>query len=433
MPKQQTSRIYCRVPRRRMRFKSFLWLILGFSILSTGASGWTIALLNGTISSNSNFVGQLSPDADPIVITLPKGAILKEIHAPRNAEILQGQTVATLDSQAMTRRIEQLSAELLHDDMLRECLLVEELPETTFFVDLPQLAQDHARLAHQDCQLMLDEKDQIMSRMDKTKALKIEERSLVDHYISLLSTSLAQDLTPDMRDEDARQALALALLRNKLDLEIANMQFDAGIEGAEWQRDRIERIRILGEQIRTKTELRHHMEALLEQPRLQAPENGVVVQVRNVPRDTAMREDVEMMVLRPNDGIGYSASFVVPHHQLDMVSTGNKVQLTMLGMLDGGPQLTGEVTALTTTNQPAVRATITLDPESVIRLDDPQIGVALRGLGTASSIRVQKADLDAVGVLRSVLQNAFLTSGQDWFIQRITTPSETSDSIPVTL
>ena len=417
---------YRSVPQKGLRLRSILWLIIGLSGVTTLASVWIIVLMNGTAPSHDSFVGQLSPDADPIVVTLPKGAILREIHTPRNSEVRQGQTVATLDTDAMKRRLESLTAELLHDDMLRECLLLEEIPDMAHFSELSELALDHARLARQDCEAFLGEKQAISDRQKNDLALKSDERGLIDRYIAILTTRLKSDLPPQEREADSRQALALALLRNKLQREIANSGFDADKQGAEWQKRRLDRIRLLGNAIRAKTELRSHILRLLDRPRLQAPENGFVVQVRSVPRDQAMHEDVDLVVMRPEDGIGYSASFEVPHSKLDHVGVGQAVKMTMLGMLDDGLVLTGTIRALNTTGRPSVRAEVQLDADSITLLDNPDIGIALRGLGTASVVRVQKNDLDAVSVVRDTLRMVLFSEGRPWFYRRfVVAPNST--------
>lgn len=425
MPRKTGTFTYKAVPRRKPGLRPLLWLVIGFSLLALLGSVWILLLLTGRVASHHSFVGQLSPDADMVTVSLPQGAILKEVHIPRNAQVQKGQTVATLDIEAMKRHLEKISAELLHDDMLRECLLLEDLPDTAFFLDLPEHAQDQARLARQDCQGFLAEKAHIQKQLAEKQALMREEQSLVTHYQGRLSRGLQGALRPEQREADARQALALALLRNKLEQQSALAQFDANKDGAEWQKRRLERVRLLMQSIRFKTELRHHMQSLLEQPRLHAPENGFVMQVRNVPRDSPMKEDVDLVVLRPEEGVGYRASFEVPHYRLDAVAMGDVVQMTMLGMIDGGPILTGTISGLRSTGQTMVRADVTLDQSSVARLDDPQVGIALRGLGTASIIRVQKADQNALPVLQDILTNGLLQPGARWFVGRVISPSDT--------
>lgn len=427
MAARHRKHVYAVRLRRRPGVRPLLWLIIGFSLFTLLGCAWGLLLLNGRLASHNNFVGQLSPDSDPLVVSLPRGAILEEVHVPRNSRIRRGQTVATLDITAMKRTIAKLSAELLHDDMLRECLLLEQLPDLAYYVDLEEQAKDQARLARQDCQALLAEKSQIVDRLTEKQTLLRDEQILVTRYQKILSQGLQGALSPQQRDEDARQALALALLRNKLDQQMALAQFDADKHGAEWNVRRLERVRLLMESIRHKTELRHQMRSLLEQPRLHAPEDGLVVQVRNLPKDTPMREDIEFLVLRPEGGVGYRASFEVPHHRLDAVATGDRVQMTMLGMIDGGPLLTGAVTGLRSTGQTLVRAEVTLDPESVAELDNPQIGIALRGLGTASIIRVQKADQEAQPVLEDILTKGLLTPGVQWFVSRLLTPPVSAD------
>ena len=430
MSDKQKKHVYKALPKRGPSLHTLLWVMIGFSQLIILGSAWVLLLLGGSVGSHHNFVGQLSPASDPIVVTLPQGAILKDVHTVENNDVRKGETVATLDIEAMQRRIETIRVELLHDDMLRQCILHSELPNVAHFTDLPKNAQDQARLARQDCEVFLEEKNLIQKRLEEDRHLLTQERDLIDDYIAVLNIGMQGDLPPHTREENARQILALAILRNKLDRQIADAQFGASKDDAEWQKRRLERVRKLVEKIRYNTNLRHHMHALLEQPRLQAPENGFVVQVRKIQRDAVMKENVDLLVLRPEEGAGYQANFEVPHYKLDAVAAGDRVQLKMLGMLDWGPVLRGRVSSLQSTGRTSVRATITLDSESITQLDDPQIGIALRGLGTASIIRVQKEGLESLPVLEKIISKGLLQPGNDWFVTRFFSP-ETESERPV--
>jgi len=375
MSDKQKKHVYKALPKRGPSLHTLLWVMIGFSQLIILGSAWVLLLLGGSVGSHHNFVGQLSPASDPIVVTLPQGAI-------------------------------------------------------AHFTDLPKNAQDQARLARQDCEVFLEEKNLIQKRLEEDRHLLTQERDLIDDYIAVLNIGMQGDLPPHTREENARQILALAILRNKLDRQIADAQFGASKDDAEWQKRRLERVRKLVEKIRYNTNLRHHMHALLEQPRLQAPENGFVVQVRKIQRDAVMKENVDLLVLRPEEGAGYQANFEVPHYKLDAVAAGDRVQLKMLGMLDWGPVLRGRVSSLQSTGRTSVRATITLDSESITQLDDPQIGIALRGLGTASIIRVQKEGLESLPVLEKIISKGLLQPGNDWFVTRFFSP-ETESERPV--
>lgn len=409
-------------PRRYPGLRTLMWLIIGFSLLILFGSGWALVLLNGRIASHHNFVGQLSPDSDPVIVSLPRGSILQDIQVSRNTQIRRGQTIATLNIDAMTRHIDMGREKLLHDEVLRECLLQEELPETGYFVDLPDGARDQARLARQECQEVLVEKHLIEDRLKQKQDMLRDEQALVERYQRLLSNRLQRQLPPEEREADARQALALSLLKNKLQQQLSLLQFDADKEGAAWQKSRLKRVRELMAAIHAQSEFQNHMKTLLKRPRLQAPEDGFVVQVRSVSRDAPMKDDIDLVVLRPKDHGGYRASFEVPHNLLDAVATGDEVQIRMLGMLDGGPKLNGTVSGLRSTGNTQVRAYVSLDEESTSTLDDPRIGVALRGLGTASIIQVRKADQYALPVLETILKQALLQPGKRWFLARLLSP-----------
>lgn len=427
MPDRRKTLTYKAVPRRRPGLRPILWMTIGFSVLALIGSGWSMLLLSGRMSSHHSFVGRLSPAFDLATVALPEGAILKTVHVPTNTEVRKGQTVATLDIEAMERHVKMLSAELLHDDMLRQCLLLEDLPEAAFFVDLPDYAQDQARLARQACQGILAEKQLIRTRLTEEQSLVQEEQNLIKQYQTRLSQGLQRPLPPEQREADSKQALALALLHNKLDQQLAQIQFAADQDEAVWENKRLERVKTLMDAIRLKTELRHHMRALLRQPRLQAPETGTVVQVRNITSTAPMKTDVDLIVVRPQAGLGYRASFEIPEPLLEVVKMGHKVQMKMLGLSTSSPLLRGKVSRLQRTNHATVRAHITLDRDSIAHLDDPDLGLALRGFDTASIIQVQKADQDALSLFEDILTHGVLQSGKQGFLSRLMSSLTTTD------
>lgn len=419
MPSKHTKRSYTAVPKRLLRFRPLMWAALGCLGAGLVAMGWGVILSNTTVSTHHNYVGELSPDADPITITVPKGAILQETLASRNEEIVSGQTVAVLNVPAMEETVATLSGQVLADVILRDCLLVEELPDTPQIDGLSEATQNHVRIAYQTCAEFLGEKTRRQEKLEHDGALLSTELDLVEQYLKVLSLSADLNLSATKKQDDARQGLALALLGNKIEKQLSELKFDADKEHAEWQHERLTRIQELSASIQSKTSLRQKMQLLVDKPRLQAPINGVISRVRRVPHNVPIHEDIDFVEVRSEEGTGYQASFIVPHNRLDAVAPGQTVRMTMLGMLDGGPELVGKVSALNTVGGTTVRAQVELDKASVSRLDNPQIGIALRGLGTASIVQVEKPGFAVLPAIQETLAQSIFLRKEDWFLSKL--------------
>jgi len=411
--------VYTKVPTSFPRISRLLWLTWGGAFAFGLSALWVLLLMGSNLASHRSYVGQLRPESDPITVILPQGAILDQVVATPNEEIRTGQTLATLNIAAMTRSVERLSKELLHDDLLKECLLAEQLPDTTFFSEIPKGSRDLLILAIQECDQFIQNKSQIQLNLEKTLVGLHEKRRLIARYIRVLTEHSERDLSPDKKQADARQALALALLRNKLEKQMTDHQVQAEKDTAELRIRRLDRVRTLTDVINIKTELRHSIEALLETPRVQAPKDGFIVHVRSVPHSDPLSEDTQFIEMRPEAGLGYQAYFDVSHEFLDGVEPGDRVRMRLLGDWKNAPILVGEVRNLDALNSSVVRVDVALDERSIVDLDDPENGIALRYTGTASEIRVKKDHFNAFDALNMQLRNGILEQGEDWFIARL--------------
>ena len=411
--------VYTKVPYSLPRLSRLLWLVWGGVVTFGIGSVWGLLLMGSDLSSQRSYVGQLRPQSDPITVTLPQGAILDQVVATQDEEIRTGQTLATLNVPAMKRSIERLSKELLHDDLLKECLLSERLPDTSFFAEASKEIRDQLILAVQECDQFVRSKARIQIRLEKALVSLQEERALIARYIRVLTDNSDLELTPEKKQDDARQALALALLRNKLDKQMTDYELQAEKDTSALREQRLETVRDLTKSIKLKTELRHSIEAALEAPRVQAPKDGFIVHVRSVPHSDPLLEDTQFIEMRPEEGLGYQAYFDVSHEYLDGVKPGDQVRMRLLGDWKNAPTLIGEVRDLNATGGPSVRVDIALDESSIADLDDPRNGIALRYTGTASEMRVQKDHFNAFDALHTQVQNGVLARDEQWFIRRL--------------
>lgn len=411
--------IYTKVPAGFPRIGRVLWLIWGGALTLGLGAVWVLLLMGSTLPSQRSYVGQLRPQSDPITVTLPQGAILDQIVATKDEEIRAGQTLATLNVPAMKRSVARLSTELLHDDLLKDCLLSEELPDTAFLSEVGKDTRDLLVLAIQECDQFIQSKVTIEQRLQKSLVALQEERRLISRYIRVLAESADHDPPAEKRQEDARKALALALLRNKLDKQMTDHELQADEDAQSLRNRRLERIRVLSEVITLKTELRHSIETVLDTPRIQAPKDGFIVHVRSIPHSEPLSRTTEFIEMRPEQGLGYQAYFDVSHDLLDGVKPGDRVRMRLLGDWKNAPTLMGEVRDLNASGGSAVRVDLVLDESSIADLDDPQNGIALRYTGTASEIHVQKDHFNTFESLNAQFRAGILTDGDAWFVTRM--------------
>ena len=416
--KLKQPRSYRALPRRRLRIRSLLWIVIGFSLITVIGSVWFLILTNTQISSQSTFIGEVRPATDPISLYLPRGSVLKSVEVELGDHIKRGQTIAMLDVDAMGHAYSELQAQLLHDALLRDCILNENSGSAVEVSDLSKRMQTLAQIADEECKAFHNQKLRTIDKNQKEKTLKQEERQLVQRFIEKWSPSLQTKLNSEERGKRLDQALVLAFLRSVLDQEIASITRNLEEKQAKWQTEKLLRIKALDEKIQANSYHRRQLKALIEHPRLHAPATGRIIQARRLRPETPAANDIELIAIRAEASNGYHAIFKVPVAQLAQVTVGQHVNVKMLGHQQGAYPLSGAITALESENDASVRAIIQLDAESVAQLDSLRSGIALKGMRIASAIRVKNANIETKDVFREALKSAVPTQGTAWFLQR---------------
>lgn len=401
MARRPADLIYSPLPRTGLPLRRLLWLLwAGIACLMLGWGGYVL-LVDLQVPSRTSYTGTLRPDADPVTLSLPEGAVLDQILVARNDTVRQGQTLATLDITAMERYIATLEAELIHDRMLRDCLLSGQRPHQPPAPpdSLSDPLATAMQRAVQSCLLDLDTTAALeASRADSQAQLK-QERQLVDRYIRVLTS------TPDTEAsrKEVLQALALSMTRTRIDTRLTELRAQTQSDLLDNRAARLSKISGLETDIRFKSGLRARLLTALETPRLTAPEAGRVLRVRRLPKGTQAAELTQVLEVRPDGTGGYRAGFALPQADRTQIALGRTVQITLLGQLDRVPDLTGDISHIHVADDGQLWADITLDTASTALLDDPHTGLALRGSDTASTIHVQGEDINALESLRQTL------------------------------
>jgi multidrug efflux pump subunit AcrA (membrane-fusion protein) len=409
MPSNTPDRLYQPLPRGRWQPGRLLWILWAGGTLAMMAGAVFYLLAGNSVPSRNSYVGALRPEADPVTLSLPEGAVLNQILVERNETVTAGQTVITLDVDAMQRYVDELEEELMHDSILRDCLLSGQKPA------LSPPTRDTMRkeiaaalsLANRSCAADLDKTTAIeATRSDKLDVVS-EEQALIERYIHIL-TQQANDTAPAQGKRDTvLQALSLALAQNRLNDQAIRIEAEARDALHATRQARLQKIRTLGEDIRFKKDMRRRLLDLLDTPRIQVPESGRVMRVRSLPKGAQAGEMTDILEIRPEKSLGYQASFTLEAALRDRIQVGQKVEIEMLGMAEDAPLLIGEVSQLDM-QQGSLQAQVRLSMDSVAALDDPRKGIALRGRDTASVIHVRHSDMNALLAMRGHLRSGLL-------------------------
>lgn len=407
MRQTRKPRVYVALPRGPGRLRPFLWVVWSCAVLvGFCGAGYTV-LQAQIIPSYRSYTGELRPTHAPSTLSLPTGAFVDEVLVERNEVVRKGQTLITLDTEAMATRLRLLDEDLRQDRLLQHCLLSDPDALNLSSVldsDPPQETETPPvetglSLTLETCATHHQQAQAVELELQETLAVLDEEKSLIEQYIRLLTAPRSEKLPSEEEEKIARQALAFALARNQLDAQRVALHQKARTALADLQATRVRRAQEIAERLQAGEALRAQLQAHLAVPRLQAPESGQVVRVRHLPSGTEIHEETEILEVRPKKTRGYAAHFTIPPEHLEGLEQGAEVRLQLYGMPGQRGLLRGAIDAVSLDVAGRPQASVVLDEDSTTKLDDPRTGIALRGPGTASVIYVRRSDLDPVETL----------------------------------
>lgn len=424
------AKLYRQIPRRNTRFAPVLICAVGLALCSCLFATFYFVLHSANYRPHQSFLGEIRPAQNPLILTLPRGAVLRDVQVKRNEHLRRGQTIASLDVETMQNHTRRVQAQLIQDTALRDCLLYEN---AAFESPLPELEKDFKQaleFAQQTCLDVLAERTTIEEGFNARSADLRTKRTLVSRYTSLLAENTqARDHSAEKVQETGR-ALKLAILRSELDQEVTSLEIERDAKFRAWNDARLKRVEQLAKDIDSNAALRKEIAQLILQPRLTAPADGFIVQVRHPPLGQATTQDIELLVMRPENASGYEARFHVLKQDIEKVQLGQPVTLELLGFGPEQRRLKGEVSQFSGQSEQTVTARILLEQSSIAYLDDPKIGIALRGMSTASLIKVRKLEMTFSQVFTDTIQSSIVDLSRNPLL-KLVTRSRAWDLTPV--
>ena len=388
MRRRTDDREYPLYPRIGIAWRGLFWLFWGL-ILIGGAVGGSYAVVQQVnLPSYREYLGELRPDRDPVAINLPAGVYLDQILVERGAQVKSGQTIATLDIAAMTARLAEIDRQIIADFVLRSCLL-----GTTTVPDRQPVADPEftalVQLARRECANQQEQRATRQAQHAVDRSILEERRKLFQSYLFL---SMRHIRAEGDRLQPLHTAVSLAISKNILDQKIANLDHRTAQERFDFNNQTIAEARKISERIAVNLQLRAVLSRYVQSPRLLAPDSGHINRIRPVQPGTSLREPVEIVDITPAGQAAFWAEFKVPANDIDLISLGMEVQMTLLGGWHKTPVLVGHIEKIVQGQGGFVTVAVQVSEQSVTDLAAPTDGVALRETGTASALQVRFAD-----------------------------------------
>lgn len=399
-------------PRTSVQLVRVIWAVWAvLSVLAIAAGGYTLAD-KIRVPSSHQYAGTLTPDQDPTVIALPHDLPLDSILVEPGEQVKAGQTVALLDTAAMAARLKQIGREILVASILRECLLgtefdplEQEMPfgfvaESAPSQDSPFAEYDSEtgilmRAALEDCRTSQEADILQQTRLQQALNLMQSQIGLVDQKLAMV-LGVSKKSTHKTRVDPvvrAHASVSIALEKNQIVGRFQTLQTELQALTIDQNRNRLDRIQQLSEDVATKLTLQAMLTHYLAAPRLLAPENGIVNRIRPIMVGKSYVGDESFIELRGENAELFRAQMRIPYSDHANLRPGTKVMIRLAGFRENGPNLEGQVSGLlqgqNVLGERHILAEIELSPESQAVLADPARGVALRGQTTASTIQVE--------------------------------------------
>lgn len=412
-------------PRTSVQLVRLIWLAWAvLSVLAISAGFFTLAD-RIMVPSSHHYAGTLTPDQDPTVIALPHDLPLDSVLVEPGEKVKAGQTVALLDTAAMTARLEQTEREIIVSSVLRECLLGTEfdLPalempsesstESSLLYDLPFAGSGSEtgilmRAALEDCRTTQEADTLQQTRLQQGLRLMQSQIGLIDQKLAMVLSVPKRrkqkgGVDPVVR---AHASVSIALEKNQLLGRFQTLQTELQALKIDQNRNRLDRVHQLSENVAAMLTLQAMLTHYLAAPRLLAPENGTVSRIRPIMVGKLYSDDESLIELRGESAELYRAEMRIPFSDHAVLRPGTKVTIRLAGFRENAPRLVGQVAGLTqgqnVRGERQIVAQIELSQQSQALLADPARGVALRGQTTASSIQVETPPK----TLKAFLQNA---------------------------
>ena len=403
-------RIFIAVPRRPHFALPLLCLF--FTIGIAAVPSWIAASFLGAqmLEHRESFVGELRADQSPIAVNLASGVSLGEIVVEQGQAVEAGQTVATIDQQAVRAAKVHTENQIAMKILERRCLL-----EPDFFLNMDQPSIEGEGelgqllgVALKSCEVLSEEGRLSVEeqRVERTNLLQ-RRQDLLERQRDLLGSR-------GRTESELSAAFVASLLKseidlNQIDLDVNDHQTRILEIGEQREIARLNRLNQLNEDIRENQKLLQRLEDALDAPRLSAPSDGVIQRVRPLQPGATLTQETDIIEITNQSNSMYQVVFKIPLSRSEAFWPGQVLVVSSLGLgktysvLLEGIVLSIEASQdVTDVEQVVVKVGLT--EESQTRIQDRSSNLALIGPETALLVDVSLPDEPTIDAIASTTE-----------------------------
>lgn len=390
---RRTNKKYVPIAKGQVRFFRLVWLLVAALCLVVLTGSMFFVLTKVNLPSQKTYVGALRPSQDKISIQLPANAALDKVLVSYGSNVFSGQTVATFNIDEMEREKQLILQNITFQNLLLDCLFEKRNGPISAESDRSQIVPEILR-ADTACQLVFEPSRIKLDDIERQRKVLIGEMKILSQYIRLITAEEFAENT-----ERAEHALALSLARNRVEARLINLDNLIATVVMEQktsvQMEISQVIYNLAEMSEALQQIKDH----IAEPRIYAQRSGTVNRVRPVASNVILKDPVEIIEISPTESPVYYAYFNIPLQDADTLPLGTKVSINTLGSIRNLGRYYGVVGNITEHNAGFVQVQIVLERESLIRLADPNNGIAFYGQSTATTIELKRSDYNLADLL----------------------------------
>lgn len=380
---QRVEITYNGVPSERFRTRPFIWLIWAVATFTMLLCASVWFALGSDVERQAVYTGTLRLKGERRDISLPAGAILKRVEVQENQSLRKGQTVLTLDVEAMRRLRSELLEKQSANGFFLNCLGSYREPPEHLETDTQTALFTKAAA---ECDRLHDGSKNEIALLKKQAASLLHERHILDRYIAFLVSTKKEP-----SEEIAEKALKLSLASKRLNQK--SLELAQTIESRErnaralisWAlKQALEKSGALENQI---TSLDKHIKA----PRVEAPDEAQVTRVRKYRENSARFLPTSIVEVMRAQSAVIIAEFTVPQEHEDTLTIGTEVVLQLLGLEVETEFVKGTVKSISPERSGALNFLVSLKLNDQKKLRESDLYLSLISSESAVEVKIRKS------------------------------------------
>lgn len=363
----------------------WIWVIWAF--LATSALVFSTAILTTRIqiSQHQSYPGTLQSRVRETELTLLKGLPLKNLLVQEGESVSAGQTLAILDEERMGIMLDELQNNILADNILRRCLQFLDTPSPEALENGEFDAGTLLKLARAN-----DECQSVHARHDVQirRILLAESRLEQEHSRKIRNLKLAVQSVSDTEIQ-TRIAVQIAFEQSDKGLKSGQLELELAALRADQKQEVVEILKGLERSVASARLRKAALEHALSSPRLFAPRDGKVTDLRDVQFGREYMQEILLLKIGAADTFEYIPSFSIPRPEATLLQVGDQVSISTLGNKIDALLLNGVISKIEDTadignGKPLVRIDVQLDAHSLTLINDPSKPKHILGKNTRS-------------------------------------------------